>query len=106
VTALTLCDVADVHDIDIQQALCVASGRVVRATAVQRRVVDRAARRVVAPQVNATTVIPGMTTRTRTMTGRDDDKGGGHRRPDRHDNNDVGPVWGWHYGPQGRIVDA
>jgi hypothetical protein len=76
---LTLHNVADAHDIDIQQALRVTSGRVVRATTVQHCVVDRAARWVVAPQVNATAVIAGTTTRMKTMTGKDDDIGGRRR---------------------------
>jgi hypothetical protein len=105
-TALTLRNVAEAHDIDIQRALCDASGRVIRATAVQHRMVDHTACRVVAPQINATTVVAGMTTRTRTTTGRDDDNGGRHCRPDWHDNDKVGPARGWHPGPQGRIIDA
>jgi hypothetical protein len=76
VTAPTLCNVADAHDVDIQQALCVASRCVVCTTAVQRHVVDRAAHWSIAPQVDATTVVVGMTMRTRMTTGRDNDNGG------------------------------
>jgi hypothetical protein len=45
----TLLNVTDAHDIDIQRALCIASGCVIRATAVQPCVVDPVACWVVAP---------------------------------------------------------